>query len=191
MNKKTLLLTLTAGCTALGVTTITLSNSGVFALFAGSGEPRTHTIYFNKDNTVVNLGTFNDSYYSYPISFSQNNAIVISDTQKYNLNSYNNIDYTRIYGAEDSFSTTGSSMLSFVADYNYLSITFALQGAELDESESLVGFTHNGAYISSYIFDFIDYDGDINYYQATVSFSSYWNEQIELTTIKLVFTCDA
>ena len=192
MNKKTLLLTLTAGCTALGVTTITLSNSGVFTLFAGSGEPRTHTIYFNKDNTAVDLGTYDEVYWSYPISFYQEDAIVVSETQKYKLESFDDIEFTYLYGEEGHYTAGTTSLISFTCDKTeLLTVYFALEEAELNESASFIAFTHNGVYNNSNTFHFASWDDGTYYYYATISFASFFGEAIEITEIKLVFTCEA
>lgn len=193
MNKKVFYLTATFA--SIGVVAASLSALSAKAPFIALGgeDNHNHTVIFTGEN--VASGAYDEESYAQPFSLSKTGAIVVSDTEKYDIASYDFdpdiYDGTYAYAAEGAvtFGTDGAIATIESCKSEIINITFALvEYANVDDGKSVVSYTVNGEY-ENVAFELKDYDDDFWYYGAAVNTSSHYGAKVQITQVKLVFSC--
>ena len=162
----------------------------------GVNDSRTHTVTFNHEN--VEVGAYQEEHWRRPFTLSKADAIEGSDGEKYGLAS---VDYfeeegigTFVFCDEGAveFATDGAILTIASCDYESIFVTFALVDyATLDESKSVLSYTLNGVYHNAKFEaeETLDETYGGHHYSASVDTYSDFGKTLQVTEVKLVFSC--
>ena len=195
MEKKNIVLSLGIAFAALGAGTLALSfGTTSLALKAGNETERTHTIFFGADD--ITAGAYDEDLYARPISLHLDDAYDDGNGTTYDIDSVpldpETFSGTYFYGPENNITFGGDYLISFT-DTNSESVSVAfrlVKKANLDLDASFLSFYLNGTYDNSNKFALEDESDPVyNAYKVQADFYSYYGKTIQVSEIKLVFSC--
>ena len=190
MKKKLFIATSVASLAIVACTFVFSSGLNVVPLKAGT---RTHTVSFTAQNSVIEKGEYDSGEYAYPVSLSQKNAIVVSDSEKYDMAALEGVTNTSFMCSGSGVTFGGDYLISFVSEgWESFTVSFALKKAQLDTDASFISFYYSDGDDESYdnASKFKIYEsGETNKYYAAANFYPYYGYSIKINEVKLVFTC--
>ena len=190
MKKNVVLITIISSMLALVSAFVYASKSDVLLTKAGP-EPD-HTVYLTAQNSIVTPGTYNSSEYAYPISISRSNAFEDRAGNEWSMTSYDDITFTNFMCSGTGITFNGDYLITFVSEgWENLCVTFGFKDALFDKDASFIAFYYNDTnhYDNSAKFEFLETDGDYDYYYAEASFYDHYGDTIMIKEVKLVFDC--
>ncbi len=195
MKKKSIVLLATIAASVIGATSLAFSfGPAPKGLFAGTNEPKTHTISFKADD--VTPGVYDDYWSVTPFTLHKDNAFKDADGTFYDIESVPCEDGfgTCIANSYADITFGGDYIMTFDAgDVEEINVQFALvKKAELDLSASFISYYVDVADKDHYHNDnhfqvSTDTDPVYTIYGAFINF--YGSGQIMIDEVKLVFTC--
>ena len=197
MEKKSIVLLATIAASVIGATGLAFSfGPAPKGLFAGTNEPKTHTISFKAGD--VTPGVYDDYWSVTPFTLHKDNAFKDADGTFYDIESV---------PCDDGFGTcimNYGTVITFGGDYiitidavdgEEVNVQFSLvKKAELDLSASFISYYVDVAdddhYHNSDHFQVsTDTDPVYTIYGAWMDTYSYYGQKIMIDEVKLVFTC--
>lgn len=152
-----------------------------------TGDNHDHTVIFTGSD--VTPGEYEEDYYSYFFVLSKENAIVVNETEKYDIQSVEGRN--RCYTAPDTVTWGGDNIAVIESGmgYEWFSFQFKLlKRAALNLDKCVVDYYVNDVY-NNVKFS-VDYeDGDYCYYKAEATFYDAYEKKVEIRQVKLVFSC--
>ncbi len=194
MEKKNIVLGLGIAFAVLGAGALALSfGTTSLALKAGNETERTHTVSFGADD--ITAGAYDEWAYANPFSLHIDDAYADGDGTTYDIDSVpfdpETFSGTYFYGPE-SITFGGDYLISFTGTASEsVSVAFRLvKKANLDLDASFLSFYLNGTYDNSNKFALEDESDPVyNTYMVQADFYSYYDQTIQVSEIKLVFSC--
>ncbi|MBQ7250882.1 MAG: hypothetical protein IJS37_06035 [Bacilli bacterium] len=189
-KNRTIFLGVAAGVMALAVGAFALSaNSGALAIFAEPVLTPTHTIVLDGSNMQV--GTYDENYYAYPLHFHGDK--VIGGLYDFDTADSKGDDLlTYIIGAEDSFSFGANGHIAEFtsAGWECSFITFKLEDrAVIDFDKSVVNYSINGVYQNVKPDYALAKEEGYIFYEFSLDCYSNFGDEIIIDSIKIVFHC--
>ena len=185
-KKKLCLLTTTIALAAVvGCATFSNLNNVNFSAF-GTTDNHNHTVIFSGSD--VTPDSYDGGSYQQCFSLSKNNSIVVNDSEKYGLASFDGFTY---YMGSDIVTWGGTNIATIEESEGFESFTFYFElvdRANLDLDKSVVDYYVDGKY-QNVKFELDTDDPGFNYYAAEFNCYSDYGKKIEVKQVKLVFSC--
>ena len=198
MKKKYLLYASTA-LVSLTAFTYLLASRNFSNVISAKAGGRTNSIELSIAKNATSSGTY-DSYYGlYKCSFAEENAFEDAAGIKYNFTTDAfDVDYsgTYLYGDEletNPFASVSDLMSIYASGCNYgLNVQFRIKGAELNETDSYVGYdTSDAGHQTSKTFELNDIEDDYYVYSTYINFNfPKGGRTVTLDKIMLYLNCE-
>lgn len=206
MKKQLLILSaLTSVMTiTLAVVVTRVNNNNGFAF--GQGDSHNHTIYLYGEDVVTD--EYDDGYWVQPFSISKDDAIVVSQTEKYPINSYDFVPegYCGTYYSGNEEDITWNVPNKDTSKPNYIAELTGNNNCVVFMFELLnrasIDLKHSFVYTKVYeeeekyeevLFNFASYDdipeNDSTLYCASADGYSYYGNTIYIEYVQLTFSC--
>lgn len=196
-NKSKLLIASILACVTAGATLAVVGMNKGFENLKASKASKTHTVTFQLSD--FSRGEYDADLYGYPLFFNAKDVIDDIDDNKYDVNSVPfywkseiSARGTYIFCSDGDVTFKDGSFMSFTNDNSqFLNIEFKiLKRANVDLDKSIVGYTYDGTYDNEKFEFQEDFDEEYSIYSVGFGWYSHYGAEINITEVKLVFSCD-